>query len=234
LATLNLGAEVDDEPARVPENRRRAAAALGADLDDMVTAEQVHGTEVAHISRTDGLERGVAGNPVAGTCDALMTAEAGPLLAVLVADCVPVLLFDPQAPAAAAVHAGWRGTARGVVRSAVEAMIDRCGSAPEDIQAAIGMSIGPCCYEVDTPVIERFREAFGEQADDFFVPVDSEHSMLDLWAANRELLLSSGVQAANILSTKLCTACMPGRFFSHRREKGHTGRMAGLIRLRPS
>jgi YfiH family protein len=139
-----------------------------------------------------------------------------------VADCVPVLLADPETGAVAAVHAGWRGTLARAAAEGVRALRREAGAAPERLLAAVGPSIGPCCYEVSPELAARFRAELG--------PVVREDGgvRLDLWAANRRVLEEAGLPAARIEVLGLCTAC-DGRFFSHRRDAGRTGRQVAFI-----
>ncbi|MBO8142750.1 MAG: peptidoglycan editing factor PgeF [Firmicutes bacterium] len=224
--SLNLGFHVGDDPARVRENRRRACEALGVSPGSLVVAQQVHGARVAVVTREDagrGAEEPAGAVPGA---DALITADAGPVLAGLYADCVPVLLFDPKTPAAGLVHAGWRGTAQVIAARAVEAMREAFGTRPEDCLAAIGPSIGPCCYEVGSEVADRF----GPSARRYFMRKGGRWH-LDLWQANREALEAAGLPAAAIWTAQVCTCCRSDLFFSHRGSGGRTGRMAALIGL---
>ena len=223
---LNLGLHVGDDPAHVLENRRRLCQALGVLPEALVAGEQVHGADVAvvtpaHMGR--GAQR--AADALPGV-DALITREAGPVLLGLFADCVPLLLVDPETPAVGLVHAGWRGTCQGIAARAVEAMARAFGTRPRSCEAVLGPSIGPCCYEVGPEVAERFA-GWAES------PVQAREGRLylDLWAANRHLLEAAGVPAANIYTAAMCTRCHSDRFFSYRAAGGHTGRMAAVIGL---
>ncbi len=219
--TLNLGRGVGDEPESVGANRARVASALNRTLDDHVEASQVHGSvtvvvDAAHRGRTiDG-------------ADGLATRDAGVLLAIHCADCVPVILADPVRRAVAVVHTGWRGTADGAAGTAVRTMADAFGSRPGDVVAAIGPAIGPCCYAVDAPVLERF--ARWRWREGVFTATTPGQWMLDLWEANRTQLRDAGVPGASIATAALCTSCHPALFFSHRRD-GRSGRMGALVRL---
>jgi len=217
--TLNLGRGVGDLPDAVRTNRTRVLAALGRSLTEQVEASQVHGTLVAAV---DASHRG---RKIPGV-DALITRDPAVVLAMHCADCVPVLLADPVRGAVAAVHTGWRGTAAGAAPAAVGAMVEACGSRPGDLVAAIGPAIGPCCYEVDAPVVERF--APWPWRDRVVSPSPSGRWMLDLWEANRRQLVDAGVPPGSVAVAGLCTAHHPALFFSHRRD-GTTGRMAAHI-----
>jgi len=185
-------------------------------------ARQVHGAEVIHAER----------GGLAGRADALATGRPGLPLCISTADCLPILLYDARAGRLAAVHAGWRGTVQSVSRAAVLAL-RAAGSAPEDLVAAIGPSIGPCCYEVDSPVIERLAAVFpGGAWEPWVAPKGPGKWMLDLWRANRDQLASAGVPAERIDLLGLCTGCRPDLLFSYRRERG-AGRLVTVAALPP-
>jgi YfiH family protein len=169
---------------------------------------------------------GVARGHKVPDVDALVTRDPSVMLAMHCADCVPVLLADPVRRAVAAVHTGWRGTAAGALSEAVAAMMQACGSDPADLVAAIGPAIGPCCYEVDARVFEQFV-AWRWRAQ-VFSATCANRWMLDLWEANRLQLVEAGVRPDAVTVAGLCTAHLPGLFFSHRRD-GTTGRMAAHI-----
>lgn len=221
--SLNLSRGVGDVPSTVAANRARVLEALGRVPGDHVEAAQVHGASVARAgaadrgARLDGADGLVAGDP-------------NVVLAVHCADCVPLLLADVRRGAVAAVHAGWRGTAAGAAQAAVQAMRDAHGSVPEDLIAALGPAIGPCCYEVDAPVYERF--AAWPWRDRVFAPSRPGHWRLDLWTANRWQLETSGLAPSAISAVGLCTADHHALFYSHRRD-GKTGHMAALIAPAP-
>jgi YfiH family protein len=219
FSTLNLGRAVGDAPEAVRENRRRALAGLGRAAGDHVEASQVHGAAAAVVGAAD------RGRKIPQV-DILLTRDSHVVLAMHCADCVPVLLCDRVRGAVAAVHTGWRGTAAGALPAAVRAMGGAFGSRPGDLTAAVGPAIGPCCYEVDAPVVEAFAAWPWRRA--VFSAAHEGRWMLDLWDANRRQLLEAGVPAGSVSVAGLCTSCHPGLFFSHRRD-GRTGRMAGLI-----
>jgi YfiH family protein len=213
-ATLNLGGR-GDRPDNVAENRRRFARAARFDPALLATARQVHGDRVAEVVAPGS----------AGEADALWTRVTGPVLTVFVADCVPVFLADPVGRAAALVHAGWRGSAAGVTRRALDALL-RAGADPARIVAAIGPSAGPCCYEVDEPVMARFSR-------EVLRPARAGHARLDLWQENRRQLVAAGVPPDRVHVAGICTICRPDLLFSHRGAGGGpTGHMAAVLQLR--
>jgi YfiH family protein len=228
-ATLNLSFSVGDEPGNVVENRRRAAAAVGAGLGDLVFARQVHGAAVRVVTGADRGRGAAAPSSTVGDADALVTNEPGPVLAVLVADCVPVVLYDPRARVLACVHAGWRGTVARAPGAALAAM-ETLGARPTDVRAGIGPAIGPDRYQVGAEVADAARNAFGPRP---FLRLDGTGAWLfDLWAANRFLLREAGVSDRNIYVADVPTGPEPGLFFSDRTARP-CGRFAALARLRP-
>lgn len=222
-AELNLGVRVGDEPAAVAENWRRFAGAVGFAPGGRVSASQVHGASV----RVVGPDDPPSPDGEVGEYDALVTNVAGPVLVVRVADCVPIYILDPVRGACGVVHSGWRGTLAGASMAALARMGEEFGTRPGECLAAIGPSIGPCCYEVGESVAGRFREAYGDRV----VTRRGERWFLDLWAANRDGLATAGIPEGRIHGGGLCTACRRDLFYSHRADGGKTGRMAAVIRL---
>jgi YfiH family protein len=230
-ASLNLGAGSGDDPSTVAANARRLGAALGFATERLARIRQVHGADVALVR-----EPGPAGGPI-GDFDAVVTDRPGVVLLVLAADCVPVLLVDPERRAVGAVHAGWRGVAADAPGAAVRRMAAAFESRPAAIRAAIGPCIGACCYEVDAPVADAFA-ASGlalDGAAGVARPAPAREGRprwrLDLVAAVRARLVAAGIPAGSVSATGLCTACRPDLFFSHRRDGARTGRQAGVVWL---
>ncbi|MBV9793070.1 MAG: laccase domain-containing protein [Actinobacteria bacterium] len=225
--SLNLSLNVGDDPEHVLANRRRAAAALGADLDDFVFAAQVHGNVAQIVGPADrGSGTVVAVDAIPGA-DVLVTADPGPVLAVLAADCVPIVLYDRRAQVLACAHAGWRGTVARAAASAVAAM-ESLGAHPADIVAGVGPAAFP--YQVSAEVADAAREAFGARADAVLEPVSPGQWRFGLWAANRMVLRDAGVPDENIHVTDVPTGPPPSPFFSHRAEQP-CGRFAAIARL---
>ena len=245
-ATLNLSFAVGDEAANVRENRRRAAAALGADPADFVFAAQVHGRRAEVVSAADRGRGTLAAGDAAGPADALVTATPGTVLAILVADCVPIVLYDPAAHVLACVHAGWRGTVARTAQAALAAMCS-LGTRPRDVIAGIGPSVAAGSYQVGEEVAGAARDAFGEEAagaaqDDsgqqaqaLLCPAPTGGPgqwLFDLPAANRHVLRAAGVPDGQIHVAATPTGPDPGLFFSHRAERP-CGRFAMAARLEP-
>jgi hypothetical protein len=189
-----------------------ALAALGIAPGTLRFARQVHGT-------TCLVADGASPGPV-GEGDALVTTRPGLPLAIVTADCLAVVLADPAAPALAVAHAGWRGTVAGLLGRLVTTLAARSGKGPERLVAAIGPSIGPCCYEVDGPVIEPLRAAFPREWERWARPKGPGKWWLDLWQANADQLVAAGVRPDAIANPRLCTSCRRDLFFSFRREGG--------------
>lgn len=229
----NLGWTAEDDAAIVAANRRGYVAAVwgGAESAELVTMRQVHGAEVRLVERGGGPLATADGRAVLEG-DGLMTREPGLMLGIQTADCVPVLVADTRTRAVAAFHAGWRGTLAGIVAEGVVAMQREFGSRKEDLVAAIGPSIGPCCFAVGGEVRAEFEREFGH-ARSMFSEARGQLYM-DLWEANRQQLREAGVSAEAISVVGECTACARTedgrrRYFSHRAERGFTGRMMSTI-----
>jgi len=227
-ATLNLSFGVGDRPQDVLENRRRAAAALGADLADFVFGKQVHGAVARVVTRADRGRGAAVADAGVGDADALVTGDPGTVLGTVVADCVPILLYDPRAHVIACVHAGWRGTVARVTDAALAAM-SALGTRPADVIAGIGPAIGPDRYQVGEDVAAAARECFGERAPLVIRPDGTGRWLFDLWSANRVLLREAGVADHNIHVAAIPTGAE--LFFSNRAARP-CGRFGVLARLR--
>ena len=230
--SLNLGLHVGDSDQDVLENRRRAASALGADLSDMVFCNQAHGRAV-HVVTADDRGRGsLALDDAIASTDALVTIEPGIVLVVMVADCVPIVMYDPVAHVLACVHAGWRGTVARVSEAAVTAMCT-LGSRPEDIVVGLGPAIASDRYQVGGDVLDAAHECFGDRRDEVVRPDGTGKWLFDLWTANQIVLRDAGVRDTNVLLAAIPTGSAgPGLFFSDRQVRP-CGRFAAIARLRP-
>ena len=209
FASLNIGLSTGDEADSVMKNRRRLCAAVGADPEIATMAWQQHGSHVARAAAT-----GILGSTNRfERCDGLWTDVPGLAVGLITADCLPIALCRADgAPALCVLHAGWKGLLAGIVGSGVEAL------GTGHVAAAIGPGIGPCCYEVGEEVARPFRAAFGDDV--------MEGRNLDLWTAAERALHEAGCD--EVERTDLCTCCNGELFFSHRRDRGHTGRQ-GVI-----
>lgn len=213
--SLNLGKNTADELANVQENRRRFCAQLGFTPAQMAWSKQVHGTEIRYAEAPGGAEG----------FDALITDKPGILLAISVADCTPILVYDAKNQAVAAIHAGWKGTAGRIVERTLQEMHTRFGTQGADCVAYVGACIDECSFEVGEEVAAAFDEVFKRfdpERGKFFV---------DLKKANAAQLMAAGVPAAQIEISPYCTVQHNADFFSHRKDGGITGRGIGVIAL---
>jgi YfiH family protein len=215
-ASLNLSDRVGDEPAAVAANWRRAGAALSGLA--FVRTRQVHGDRVLRIERAEA--------PVA-EADGMIARGTGFGLAVLTADCVPILAVARAARAVMALHAGWRGTLAGVTVSGLAEAQGWLGVGPEAWHFALGPSIDGCCYEVEAHIGEQLVDRWGAMPDAW--QRSGSHGQLDLRAANRRLLMEQGVPESQIVTVGPCTSCRSGEYFSHRRSGGRAGRQLSAI-----
>lgn len=219
--TLNLGFHVGDDNGATRENLRRVAAGCGLTPDAVYFATQVHGCTVAKVTATTPPGR-------VGLIDGMCTALPGRMLMVRTADCLPLLLLDPQRRRIAAVHAGRKGTFLNIAGAAVARLVAD-GSAPGDLLAAIGPAAGKCCYAVNDAAIAELRAVRSHDADVFIGQAPDGQPTIDLCGLNRQQLREAGLPDAQIALHHACTIC-DRRFFSYRRD-GITGRQAGIICL---
>lgn len=203
------------------------AARMHVDRGRLRLIQQVHGVDVV-------LARDGASGDARPRGDIVLSDDPSVAVAVRVADCAPILLGDRHLGTVGAAHAGWRGTVQGAAGKIVEAMTVEFGSRPEDLVAAIGPCLGPCCGEVGPEVLDGFRAA-GHAADDlatWLTPGPRDRHFLNLWEANRRQLELAGIPAAQIHVAAICTKTHASRFHSYRAHGRHAGRMAGIIRAR--
>lgn len=193
----------------------------------VVSVKQVHGTDALVLDRPVKV-----GETIAGGWDALITNRPQVLLTVRTADCVPVLVHDPMSKVVAAVHAGWRGAIAGILPKTLSILRRRFGSNPLRMQIGIGPSVGPCCYEVDEPVLERLRAGFPGWRT-VIREVGGRRAMLDLQDLLWRQAASAGVPEEHIRAVRVCTVCHPALFYSYRREGTVLGTMvSGIMRTR--
>jgi polyphenol oxidase len=219
--SLNLSTATGDSQANIDENYRRVYGAFGQSPANAVTSHQVHGHSVAVITAAQRGQR-------LDNCDGLVTDSPEVVLLQRHADCAPILLYDPKRPAIGVAHAGWRGTLAGITGELVRAMCDAFGSRPGDLVAAIGPTIGACCYDVGKEVQQAFVERYAD-ARRWLRTCDGGKTKLDLWEANRALLERSGVHQIEVAG--ICTACNVGEFYSARAENRMNGCFGAVIAL---
>ncbi len=227
FSSMNLSFSAD-ERQNVEKNYEILCSAVGIDTSHLVLSRQTHTDNVRTVTAADRLIG--YSRPSFQDVDGLVTNEPGVALVTQYADCTPLLFCDPVKRVAATSHAGWRGTAKGIGAKTVEKMVNEFGCKREDIIAAIGPAIGSCCYEVDTPVYKAFKN-LNISLDDVFIPVNSEHFMLDLKLANKKILMASGVREDNIDVADICTCCNADSLHSHRATAGKRGNLAAIIEL---
>ncbi|MHB2021241.1 MAG: peptidoglycan editing factor PgeF [Candidatus Xenobia bacterium] len=232
--SLNLGVTTKDAADNVRENRRCFVTETGLPLVDGVSLE--HGIAVHYEMGAGERSRPRQVHPRSPTpdprppiADAIITDRPGVPITLYYADCCPVFVLDPAHHAVGLAHAGWRGTADNVAGSMLAAMQERFGTRPADCLAGIASSIGPCCFEVDWDVAGRMLQVFPQWED--LVSKTSNKWLVDLWEINARLLESAGVRPDRISVSRLCTACRPDLFFSFRRDRRMTGRMASTCVL---
>ncbi|MHB8709724.1 MAG: peptidoglycan editing factor PgeF [Desulfuromonadales bacterium] len=224
--SLNLGFHTGDQQAAVEANRTALTRAFDLPPQLLLTVQQVHGSEILVIDQP---------NPDFNhyqrvECDAVIINQPGVMAGILVADCYPVVLYDPDGPAAGVVHVGWRGAAAGLLGRTVQAMREMFGSRPERLCAAIGPGVGGHGYEVDRPVREAFRAGAGGW-EQIARETTLGHWLLDLRLSCQLQLEAAGVQGARIDTVAECTCCHRETFYSYRRDNGRTGRQIGFVLL---
>ncbi len=226
FTSLNMSLSVPDDEANVLANRAIAYGRFQRTNDTLVHAHLVHGAEVARVTSADY-------GQYIGPIDGLITDEPGCGLSMNYADCAPIFLYDPANRAIGLGHAGWQGAVKDLPGAMVRAMVNEFGSDPTQLLAAVGPCIGPCCYEVDEPVIGLVQERFDAPDTLLLSPpedkIDNGRPYFDLPEANRRNLFEAGVRQIEL--SEFCTACRTDLFFSHRAEQGKTGRFGTVFIL---
>ena len=227
--SMNLSFGREDDPVRVRENFDRLCGAIGVETERIVLSRQEHHTFIRNVTAAD-CGKGITRERDYDDFDGLLTDEPGVVLCTQYADCVPLLFADPKKRVVGTSHSGWKGTVAEMGRVTVERMVSDYGCRPEDIVAGIGPSIGPCCFEVDEPVYDRF--AAMDVFDDACVRrMPQGKFLIDMWQVNRRILLAAGLREEHISTTDLCTRCRPDVFWSHRATAGVRGSLAALISI---
>lgn len=210
---MNMSFQVGDEAANVVENRKRFLGPLGFDDSGIAIPRQCHSSNVQVVTKPGQYD----------SCDGLITDIVGLPLVVTVADCLPIVLHDPEKRVIGIVHAGWRGTVQGIAAEALRVMAESWGTTASDVIAYLGPAAGVCCYEVGSDVTQLFSLDEIEQRND--------RLYLNLQKSNVHQLLGCGVQEESIEVSPLCTICHPEFFHSFRRDKARSGRMMALVSL---
>lgn len=224
ITGLNLGFRVNDDKESVLENYRLVSKDLSFDLNRAVLSKQTHTDNIRIVTEAD-IGKGIVRESDIEDTDGLITNVHNIPLIIFAADCTPIMLYDKATSVIAAVHAGWRGSVKGIAAKCIKLMCDKFNSDPKDIAAAIGPCIGPCCFE------------FGPEAIDIFPPeyisqTSNKKYMIDLWTYNKDKMTEAGLSADNIDISRICTACNADKFYSYRTHKDKTGRLAGIIMLK--
>jgi len=222
--SLNLGGTVGDEIERVRRNRLLCFETMDCKPDSIFDVWQVHSADAVCADMSRKFDEPYQ------KADIILTDKPDITLFMRFADCVPILVHDPVKGVVGVSHAGWLGTVRDVAGATIETMCERYGSNPSDIVACIGPSIGPDHYEIGDDVIVQVKQTFGGDAN-LMLPLHDDKTHFDLWKANQYLLERAGVTQIEIAG--VCTACHTDDWFSHRAEKGKTGRFGALISLLP-
>ncbi|MFC5467176.1 peptidoglycan editing factor PgeF [Cohnella suwonensis] len=229
----NVALHVGDDPGAVIGRRSAIAESLGWTFEAFTCAEQVHGSDVRVIDRKGAGSGRMDRESACHHTDALVTNEDDVFLAMFYADCVPLYFYDPDTGAMGLAHAGWKGTVADIVGSTVSRMSDVYGANPANIVAAIGPSIGACCYEVDGTVLSQVMPLVADDPATAAIVVRSAErkgrAMLDLKHLNRHLMIKAGILPSGIEVSSWCTSCRNDLLFSHRKENGTTGRMMSWI-----
>ncbi len=220
--SLNVGSSVGDQKNNVVENRTRLFQAVSLPTESMYDAWQVHSTDYVIAREPRNLKSEQK------KVDILLTQNPNVTLMMRFADCVPIFLYAPKHRAIGLVHAGWAGSIRRIALKAIDAMVFEFQCDLEEVLAAIGPSIGPDHYEVGTDVVKELRQNFPENIDDFLLQKENRY-FLDLWTLNTFVLKEAGVK--KIENARKCTACDVNEWYSHRKEKGRTGRFGAILSL---
>lgn len=231
--SLNLALHVQDNIPNVLNNRRIFCEGLNLDYTKMTTCQQVHGNKVICVTNELIGKGAIDFSDTIFDADALVTNLPQVPLTLFFADCTPILIYDPINHAIGTAHGGWRGTVGQIVLHTVKMMQKNYGTSPKDCLAAIGPSIGACCYEIGEEVASKFRELLPEYSEQILqFHQDKQKYHLDLWQANALMLQQVGLLKNNIEIAHTCTACNHDIFFSYRADNGSTGRIASIICLR--
>ena len=227
FSSFNLGSNRGDNPEHVRENYRRLCALMGVGIDDCAVTNQVHKNDIRIVDKND---KHVCMTKVPYEVDGIVTNEPGLPIICMVADCVPVLLWDGLHSVIAAVHCGWRSSVGDILKNAVEAMCS-LGAVPADIHAALGPALGRCCFESDDDVPDAIEVYLGGDTEGLFDRRADGKTMVDLRAANARRLLQLGLAEENIDISQECTYCSHDKYWSHRYTKGNRGSQAAIIVL---
>lgn len=230
FASMNLNFGRGDKNENVIENFHLFCDAAGFDYNTLVASSQDHHTVIRRVD-SQNYGTGIWKPRDMQSVDGLITNANNVTLVTYYADCVPLFFLDPIKRAIGLAHAGWRGTTAKIGEKMVLAMVNEFGSSPCDLIAAVGPSIGPCCFEVDTPVYEEFAKLTALHPKKFIEVKDGGKFNIDLWEANRRIIAAAGVRTENITVAGLCTQCNADWLYSHRASGGKRGGLAAMMCL---
>ncbi len=229
--SMNLGHNRGDEPEAVDENFNRISISMGFDKNSLVLSDQVHNTEIRLVTEED-TGKGILRERDYQGVDGLITNTTGIPLVTFYADCVPLYFVDMKNHAIGLSHSGWRGTVDRMGKVTLEAMTRHFGTNPKDVIAVIGPSICGDCYEVSADVENAFRSEFTEnQLQDIVIDKMNGKYQLNLWEANRYIMMDAGIPEENITVSGVCTCCNNELLFSHRATQGRRGTLAAFLML---
>ncbi len=230
--SMNLGFNRGDRSENVIQNFKVLCSAIDVDYQHLVFSDQIHEDKVRIVTHKDRGKGIVKSSDIKGI-DALITNESKVPLVTFYADCVPLFFLDPVQKVVGLAHAGWRGTVKQIGKKTVDLMHRTFKSLPKDILAAIGPSIGSCCFEVDRPVVDAFRSSFDKIEQQRIILEQMNHKYtVDLWTANEIILQKAGLLKEHITKTDICTRCHSDILFSHRATAGQRGSLAAIIELK--
>lgn len=229
--SLNLNFRPGDERENVLENYRRICQAVGYDFHGLVASAQDHHTVLRYVTQQEAgigitLPRDIE------SVDGLYTDVPGVTLVTSYADCVPLYFFDPIKQVIGLAHAGWRGTVQRIGEKMTQTLYEKFGCLPQDILAAVGPSIGPCCYQVDSVVQQQVMQHSDLLPQELLLEQGDGKYLLDLWECNRRILVLSGIPDENITVGEVCTMCHPELFYSHRKMGEKRGGMTAMMCLK--
>lgn len=228
--SMNLNAGRGDDAKKVDQNLKIICDAVSIDKNTLVTGAQTHSVNVRHVTlENKGI--GIYKPKDKTDVDALITNDKNLTLMTFHADCVPIYFYDTKNKAIGLAHAGWRGTVNEIVKEVINAMNKAFKTQSEDIIAAIGPSIGPCCFEVEKDVASKFYELKHLKTESFIKKASDKKFYINLWEVNKQILLNCGVKPSNIAISNVCTSCYSELLFSHRKSRGKRGTMAAMLCL---
>ena len=226
---LNLRFSENEVKDHIVSNYKKICDVIGVNHKDLVFAKQVHEDVIRIVGEENRGEGIIKPGPKDG-CDGLITNFSKVPLVTLYADCVPVIFYDPVKKIIAMSHAGWRGTVKKIPAKTIARMHEQYKCNLDNIIACIGPSIGSCCFEVDEPVVNEFKHAFGFWPE-IIEPSSLEKSRINLWKANSLQLIEAGLKEENVQVSEICTTCNTDIFYSYRAEQGKTGRLAAFMQI---